>query len=252
MKWSTAVRLAALAAGLSLAASPATAAEPGPLSKEAVEQIVRDYLRQHPEVVVEALTEMERRRREAAQQRSREAIAARRQELVADADAPVAGSPAADVTVVEFFDYQCGYCKRAAPAVKELLRTDPRVRLVYKEFPILGEESRTAARAALAARAQGKYVELHDALMAATAPLTGAEVLRLAGAAGLDVARLEADMKAPAIRAAIDRNLALAQALGINGTPAFVIGGELVPGAAPLDELQRLVEQARRAAAGAK
>jgi protein-disulfide isomerase len=229
-----------------LAAVPArgVAAEP-PLTRAQVEEIVREYLLKHPEVVMESLRAMEERQREAQHQAARAAIAARQGDLLRDAASPVAGNPNGDVTVVEFFDYRCRYCKAVAPTLKQLLAQDPKVRLVYKEFPILGPESLVASRAALAARAQGKYQPFHDALMSATGPLTKAEVLRIAGSVGLDVAALEKAMASPDIDRALEKNRALASALGLRGTPAFVIGTEIVPGAVPLERLKELVARAR-------
>ncbi len=238
------VLIAAMAAGL--AGPVAQAAEPpGELSREAIERIVREYLLEHPEVIMEALQALEERQRTAQRQRASESLNARRSELVGDPATPVGGNPQGDVTVVEFFDYRCGYCKSVAPALKQLVKEDSKVRLVYKEFPILGPESILAARAALAAGGQGKYVALHDALMTASESLTLPVILTIAGQVGLDTARLQKDMESPAILAVIQRNHELAQALGINGTPAFVVGSELVPGAVDLAALKRLVDQAR-------
>jgi protein-disulfide isomerase len=227
------------------AAQPPAPGVPEPALRGTVEQIIRDYLREHPEVVVEALRAAEERRRAAERARVAETVQARRGELLEDPAAPVGGNPRGDVTIVEFFDSRCGYCRRAAPVVKQLLRDDPRVRVVYKELPILGPDSLEAARVALAAHRQGKYAPLHDALMAADAPVTRSSALAAAAALGLDVGRLEQDMGTAAIAEALQRNQELARALGVNGTPAFVIGAEVVPGFADLATLRRLVERAR-------
>lgn len=225
----------------------ATAQEPAaPLSREAVEAIIREYLLKNPELIVESVRALQQRQQAQEQERVTGALAARQAELHQDADSPVAGNPQGDVTVVQFFDYRCGYCKNVAPALRQLLEQDGNVRLVYKEFPILGPDSVIASRAALAARAQGQYVAFHNALMAANGgPLTLAEVLRIARQVKLDTARLQADMEAPEIRALLQRNLALAQELGIRGTPAFVVGADLVPGAMDLAALKELVARAR-------
>jgi protein-disulfide isomerase len=235
----------ALVAGIAASAAPVGAADP-PLSREAVEQIVRDYLIRNPEVVGNALRALEQQREVAERQRRAEALRTYQKELTRDPAAPVAGNPDGDVTVVEFFDYRCGFCKSALPTVQQLLREDPKVRVVYKELPILGPDSLLASRAALAARTQGKYAALHDALMAAREPLTRPAILDIARRAGLDAARLDKDMEAPEILAQIQRNHALAEKIGISGTPAFVIGTELAPGALDLPTLKRLVDQARR------
>jgi len=233
------------AAALLLGSAAAVAAQPAPVPREAIEQIIRDYLREHPEVVVEALRAHEAKLRADEQTRVSRMLEARRQELLADPEAPVGGNPAGDVTVVEFFDYRCGYCRGVAPTLRTLVQGDPRVRVVYKELPILGPDSLVASRMALAARAQGKYTVFHEALMAADGALTRAAALDVARTVGLDTDRLERDMAAPSISAALQRNLDLARALGLNGTPAFVVGTQIAPGALDLDALKRLVEEAR-------
>jgi protein-disulfide isomerase len=235
----------ALIAGIVWSTGPAGAADP-PLSRESVEQIVRDYLIRHPEVVGNALRALEQQREVAERQRRAEALRTYQRDLTRDPAAPVAGNPDGDVTVVEFFDYRCGYCKTVAPTVQQLLREDSKVRVVYKELPILGPDSLLAARAALAARTQGKYAALHEALMAAKEPLTRPAILDIARRAGLDATRLDKDMEAPEILAHIRRNHELAEMIGVNGTPAFVIGTEVAPGALDLPSFKRLVEQARR------
>jgi protein-disulfide isomerase len=148
--------------------------------------------------------------------------------------------------LVEFFDYNCQYCRRVAPTVVELEEADPDLRLVYKEFPILGPGSHFAARAALASRNQGRYVRFHNALMQANEQVTEETVMDIAREVGLDTERLEQDMQDPAIEEAIARNLQLANALGITGTPSFIIGQEVVPGAVDLRTLQGLIARTRR------
>jgi protein-disulfide isomerase len=159
----------------------------------------------------------------------------------------VAGNPVGDVTLVEFFDYHCAYCKRALNAVTAVLGEDPGLRIVYKEFPILGPDSVLAARAALASRNQdpSKYLEFHVALMSTRGRLTQPRILEIARDAGFDAERLVADMASPEINTAIERNIELARSLEINGTPTFVIGDQLVPGAVDLDTLRRLIAEAR-------
>lgn len=241
-------RLAGLLGALAVLGAPVpAAAQTGrpPLDRPAIEAIIREYLLQNPEVIVEAVRVFQERQQAEERQRVAAVLTARRAELFQDAAAPVAGNPRGDVTVVEFFDYRCGYCKSVLPALRQLLEQDRRVRFVFKEFPILGPESVLAARAALAARAQGKYVAFHQALMAQSGPLTLPDILRVAAQVKLDPVRLQADMEAPEIRQAIQKNLALAQELGIRGTPVFVIGDELVTGALELDALKDLVTKAR-------
>ncbi len=228
-----------------LAGGAARAADPPALSREQIEQIVRDTIKKSPEIVIEALQAVENQRREAAHQQAKQNLVVRHDEIVSDPGSPVAGNASGDVTVVEFFDYACPHCKNVVPTVKQLLKEDGKIRLVYKEYPILGPASIVASHAALAARAQDKYLPLHDALMALKEPLTEATIFRVAKQVGLDVDRLKTDMAAPAIEALIEKNYALGQALGINGTPAFVIGGEVAPGAVPLARLKQFVARAR-------
>jgi protein-disulfide isomerase len=215
-------------------------------SREAVERIIREYLLSHPEVLEEALGALQQRRAATERQRQTEALKRHENELLRDPAAPVGGNPGGDATVVEFFDYRCGYCKTVAPVVRQLLQRDRQVRFVYKELPVLGPDSVVASRAALAAVAQGRYAALHDALLDAREPLSRPVVLKIAAQVGLDVGRLEKDMDAPETLALIRRNQELARAIGIRGTPAFVVGGQVVPGAVDLVTLERLVEQTRR------
>jgi protein-disulfide isomerase len=195
---------------------------------------------------MEALQILQQRQRAAEAENLKRTIAERGEEILNDPAAPVGGNPAGDVTLVEFFDYNCPYCRRVAPTVAELEETDSALRVVYKEFPILGPGSQFAARAALAARRQGKYVPFHNTLMQATEQVTEETVMAIARDVGLDTEQLTADMRDPAIQDAIGRNLQLANALGITGTPSFIIGEEVVPGAVDLRTLQSLITRARR------
>lgn len=217
-----------------------------PVWRKGVEKIVEDYIRAKPEVIEQALQSLEKKREAEEQERVKAAIVAKQDELVKDPASPVSGNPAGDVTVVEFFDYRCGYCKRVAGTVAELQKSDARVRVVYKDFPILGEESVYAAKAALAAHAQGKHHAFHEALYAAKTELNPAQVMKIASQVGLNVKKLATDMRNPELDGVIERNRALAKELGINGTPAFVVGKELAPGAIELDAFKKMVEKARK------
>ena len=214
------------------------------LPVEQVEKIVRDYLLREPEIIYQALEELQRRQAEAVAERQRAAVAANRAQLVDQPGDPIAGNPAGDVTVVEFFDYQCQYCRRVVPSLQALLAQDQDLKVVFKEFPILGEASVTAARAALAAREQDRYLPFHFALMGAR-DLSLGSIMALAESVGLDTERLTDDMHSPAIEAQLQANLELARELGIEGTPAFVIGDELIPGAVDKTRLAQLIEEAR-------
>ena len=227
---------------------PASAAEAlSDAQKQAVEQLVHDYLMKNPEVLLESLQAYDAKQRDAHEQLAQKAVASSRDPLERDASTPVGGDPKGDVTVVEFFDYRCGYCKKALPSVQELLKSDGNIRMVFKELPILGPDSVTAAQAALAAWniAPDKYVSLHMALMEARGDLSEARVLDIAKKVGIDPAKLKTAMADPQIKAQLERNAELAQTLQIGGTPAFVIGGKLVPGAVDLATMREMVKAAR-------
>ena len=231
-----------------VAAIPAARADDSftPAQTKAVEQIVRDYLMKHPEVLVEVMQAAEDKMKADKDATARKAIVERRNELINDKTAPVAGNPDGDVTIVEFFDYRCPYCKQVEPSIDALIKQDPKIRVVYKEFPILGPESVYASRIALAARKQGKYSAFHDAMMATKGTINEEVILKVAGTAGVDIVKAKADMNDPDIEALIKRNYALAEALDINGTPAFIVGNKLVAGATDLDGLKQLVAAARQ------
>lgn len=219
---------------------------PTGIDKATIEQIVREYILAHPEVLIEAITEMRRRQEQASADQARKAMLEQREQILNDPTTPVAGNPKGDVTIVEFFDYHCGYCKQVQPSMESLMKEDGKLRFVYKELPILAPESRIAATGALAAQRQGKYLAMHNALMSARGKLDKNRVLQIGKEVGLDVAKLEKDMALPEIGQTIDRNLKLAGELGINGTPSFLIGDELVPGAIDKDEIKKLIDKARK------
>ena len=232
---------AVVAVGAAAAEEPFT-----PEKTSAIEKIVREYILKNPEIIIEAARILRMRKETAARNQTRRTVLARRDELFNDPASPVGGNPQGDVTVVEFFDYQCPYCKRVLPSIQALLAEDGNLRYVFKEFPILGKASVFAARAALAAQRQGKYLEFHMAVMPAKGKLTEARVMRLAKTAGLDVDRLRRDMADGTIDDSIRRNLELASALNVNGTPAFVIGDTVVPGAVDIDTLRSLIARERQ------
>jgi len=210
-----------------------------------VEKILEDYLRNRPELIEQALMSLQTKRQAEEKQRVKAAIAARLDLLVKDPSSPVSGNPKADVPVVAFFDYRCGYCRKVAAAVTQLQKNDANVRLIYKDLPILGEDSVFAAKAALAAHVQGKHHAFHEALYAAKSDLTSAQIMKIASQVGLDARKLAADMKDPRLDAILARNHAVAKDLGINGTPTFVIGDELVTGAIELGAFKDIVARAR-------
>jgi len=241
-----------VAAGLLVAGratAPALVASPGmtvPPDKAALGKSIREYLLANPEVLVEAMQELEHKQDSQRDTQAQKAIQENQRELLRDPDSPIAGNPDGDVTIVEFNDYQCPYCKRAHMAVRSTLASDGKVKLVLKDLPILGEPSRIAALAALAARAQGKHLALHDALMEYGGKIDRDKIMEIAGSTGLDLDRLKKDMDDPRLKQIIERNLALASALGVRGTPAFVVGNQFVPGAVDADALKQLIAEARK------
>ncbi|MGF1630058.1 MAG: DsbA family protein [Kiloniellaceae bacterium] len=252
LKWndfSRSVAALTLVAGLAAAPQTVLGEDVGPAfdakQNEAIEALVRQYLLDHPEVVVEALQLYEQRQQAAEAERQKTVILALADQLNANPEDPVIGNPAGDVTLVEFFDYRCPYCKRMTETLAEMINEDPDLRVVMKEFPILSRESVQAARAALAAQSQGKYEAFHFALMENGGGFSEDEILAVADLVGLDTKRLQDEMQDPALEEVLRNNHALAEKIGITGTPAFVIGDRMIPGAISLDELRARIAEAR-------
>ncbi|MDE4099921.1 DsbA family protein [Phaeobacter gallaeciensis] len=215
------------------------------LDEARVRELVLETIRENPEIVMEAVALLEKQQADAQAETQAEVLRSQRDLIERDPNAPVLGNPEGDVTVVEFFDYNCPYCRRVKPEVRALIEEDPNIRLVYREWPILGDGSVFAAKAALAARAQGKYEEFHWAMMAIKGRAQEATVLRVAEEVGLDLEQLKKDMEAPEVAEHIATSMRLTQALGFNGTPSFVVGDALVPGFVEKDQLSELVSTAR-------
>lgn len=216
-----------------------------PAQQEEIERLVHQYILENPEVILDALRALEQKQAAAAETARGGAIEAAYQDLAWHADSPVVGNPKGDVVIVEFFDYNCGYCRKITEDLFALTEDDGGIRYVLKELPIFGQGSRFAAKAALAAARQGKYAELHLALMTSGVQVDESSTLAIAASIGLDMERLQDDMLDPALDAELERNARLARALGVEGTPAMVIGKTFVPGARPYAELERLVAAAR-------
>jgi protein-disulfide isomerase len=213
--------------------------------RKEIEQIIREYLLANPEVISQALDALQQRESERQQSAAKEGIKANAADLFRSPLDFVAGHPDGKVTVVEFFDYNCPYCKKSHPDVLALEKEQD-VRLVMKEFPILGEGSTFAAKAAIAAKKQGKYWELHTAMMAAPGHIGEKEVLSIAEKVGLDTAKLPKDMDDPDNEAPIKLSHDLAAKLGINWTPTFIIGDQLIPGAIGLPGLETAIGNVRK------
>jgi protein-disulfide isomerase len=216
-----------------------------PAQKSDIEKIVHDYLLEHPEVIRDAIQALQAKEEQSKADAQTMAVRQNKDALFNDPATPVAGNPMGDVTIVEFFDYHCPYCKAVAGPLQKLTEEDKGVRLVMKEFPILGQDSLLASQAALASVPQGKYWEFHQALMEHRGQFDMEVIKSIAAKVGLDPAKLEADMQSDTIKPIISANHDLAQTLDIGATPTFIIGDQVVEGAVPLERLKELIQKAR-------
>jgi protein-disulfide isomerase len=244
-------RLRAAAGALALAgivAAPAHAqnAALSDAQKKEVRALVREYILANPEIITEAVSLLQEKEEKAKASKVVAAINANKAALFSPPEGTVLGNPKGDVTLVEFFDYNCGYCKQVYPTLMEALKEDGKVKLVVKEFPILGPGSVVASQAALASRKQNKYAQFHMALLSHRGQLNEDSIMKIAADIKLDVKKLREDMKAPEINDVLKKNHQLAQDLGIEGTPAIIVGETLVPGALQKDHLKELIADARK------
>ncbi|MBL4691273.1 MAG: DsbA family protein [Rhodospirillales bacterium] len=215
--------------------------------REKIESVVRDYILENPEIIIQAIQGLREREERDSRDRAQANLVKLQGELLNDPDTPVGANLKGDVTIVEFFDYRCGYCKRVFPDIMKLVDSDKDIRFVYKEFPILGPESVTASKAGLAAWIldKSKYEAFHTEMMTAKGALPESRVMGYAAKSGYDTKALKKIMQEPRINALIEKNMKLARALDINGTPAFIIGNEVIRGAVDLKTLKTLVSKAR-------
>ena len=246
------IPLVRLLAGLAISAFVATAAFAQtitPAQRSEIESVIREYLLKHPEVLEEAMRELEKRQTAAEADKARKAIKDNAQTLFNSPRQVTIGNPKGDVTMVEFFDYNCGYCKRALGDMLDMMKADPNLRVVLKEFPVLGQGSAEAAQVAVAASLQDKsgrkYLDFHQKLLSGRGSADKARALAAAKDAGFDMARLEKDLANPEVKATVEENLKLAEMLGVNGTPSYVVGSDLVIGAVGRDALKEKVNTAR-------
>jgi protein-disulfide isomerase len=243
--------LAAACAALLVIAAPqfARAQSFSSAQKSDIERVVHDYLIAHPEVIQDAMAELERRQTAAEAEKHKVAVKEQAEKLFSSPNQVTLGNPNGNVTFVEFFDYNCGYCKRAMDDMLTLMKDDPKLKVVLKEFPVLGPGSLEAARVAVAVRMQDKtgkkYLEFHTKLLGGRGPADEAHALAVAKDVGMNMAQLENDMKGPEVKATLDEGFKLAEALGLNGTPSYVIGSDVVIGAIGLPGLQEKVNNAR-------
>jgi protein-disulfide isomerase len=220
-----------------------------------IERIIRDYLLKHPEVLQEAIAELDKKQAAAESEKHKAAVKANAKLLFGSSRQVTLGNLQGDVTMVEFFDYNCGYCKRALTDMMELMKADPKLKVVLKEFPVLGPASVEAAQVATAVRMQDrtgkKYLEFHQKLLTGRGQVDRARAVAAAKEVGLDMARLEKDMASDEVRASLAESMELAEKLGLNGTPSYVIGPDVVIGAVGAAALKEKVEAARACAAKA-
>ena len=231
-----------------LSAAPAMAADPGftPDQRREIVQVIREAMRDDPSILREAITALQAAEQARAEADTKQRIAVKRQSLVANAADPVAGNPTGDVTLVEFYDPRCPYCRRMLPSVAAMIQKDHGLRVVYKDIPVLGPASVMESRAILAAMRQGAYGRMQEALMNNPAQPSAAMIAETARTIGLDAARLAADMASPAVSQQIEANMSLARELKVDGTPVFVVGNTFIPGAVDQPALEAAISQARK------
>ena len=221
-----------------------------PAQAHEIENIVKNYLVQHPEVLQDAMEALDRRQKEADAEKARATIRDNKSTIFNSAHQVVLGNPQGKVTMVEFFDYNCAFCKRAMADMLDLLKTDSDLKFVLKEFPVLGPGSVEAAHVAVAARMQDpsgkKYFEFHQKLLGGRGPADKMRALAVAKDVGFDMTRLEKDMNSDEVKTTIEENMKLADALGVSGTPTYVVGDEVVVGAVGLDELRAKIKSERK------
>lgn len=240
-----------LASSLALAAVPAAAQENMPLSPkqvDAVKKVVRDYLMEHPEVLTEALEALREKMRAQAESDALKMVEARRDEIFQNPDDPVGGNLKGDVVVVEFFDYNCGFCKQTFDSTWDAIKADGKTKFVLKEFPILGPDSVLASRVALVAKAQSpaKYDEIHRTFMKFRGRLDEKTIYRLAGEAGMNVEQLKKDVGGAEIDRQLKKVGELARALEIGATPTFIVGDRILSSALDQPTLKQLIDNARK------
>jgi protein-disulfide isomerase len=232
------------------AAVPAAAQDFSAAQRGEIEKIIKDYLLKHPEVLQEAMAELEKKQAVAESEKARSAIKNNSEAIFNSARQVTLGNPQGDVTFVEFFDYNCGYCKRALSDMMELIGKDPKLKVVLKEFPVLGPGSVEAAQVAVAVRMQDKtgrkYLEFHQKLLTGRGQIDKAKALAAAKEIGLDMARIEKDLKSDEVGKTLEESMKLAEALGLNGTPSYVIGNDVVVGAVGLAQLTQKIQAARQ------
>ncbi|MCA1426293.1 MULTISPECIES: DsbA family protein [unclassified Bradyrhizobium] len=231
------------------AAVPASADSFSDSQRTEIEKIIKNYLVSHPEVLEEAMAELSKRQAAAETQKHQASIAQNAEAIFNSPRQVVLGNRDGDVTFVEFFDYNCGYCKRAMDDMLTIMKSDPKLKVVLKEFPVLSQGSVEAAQVGVAVRMQDpsgkKYLDFHQKLLSGRGAADKARAMQAAKEAGLDTARIEKDIASPEVRATLEENFKLAEAMGMNGTPSYVIGKQIVIGAVGVESLKEKIGIAR-------
>lgn len=239
--WAVAGMLLAGVAGAALAAGPTAAV---PTDKAAIEKIVRDYILNHPEIIPEAMTRMQTRE-------VTRLLDSNRKDIETPFAGAVAGNPKGDVSVVVFFDYACPYCRQGHADVAKLAASDPGIRVVYRDFPVLSPASEEAAMASLSAAQQGKYTRFHNAMFENPGKVAHERTIAMVRTAGMSEMQTAKDLNAPVLKAEIKKNLELGRALGLTGTPSYIVGNQILSGAVGYDKLKEAVAEARKPATSA-
>ncbi|GJM02288.1 MAG: outer membrane protein [Rhodomicrobium sp.] len=236
-----------LASALLMVSAPLQAKTYDAEEKAAIKDVVKEYLLENPGIIREALEELERRTAEEERNRQQKLISENKDLLVNPEYSHVAGNKDGDVTVIEFFDYNCPYCRQSLKDIVKLMENDKNVKIVLKEYPILGEASKVASLAALASRKQGKYMEYHTALLSAKGRINKSSIISIAKKVGLDIDQLEKDMVSKEVENELQKNIDVGIKLGINGTPTFIFNDRVVPQVLPYEAMQQVIAKLRKA-----
>ncbi len=238
LSMATTLALTLAGAGMGAGAAMAAGQSAQPANRAEIEAIIRDYILNHPEIIPEAVARLE-------QAEARKALAANRAAIETPFPGAVAGNPKGDVKLVVFFDYACPYCRQGHADVQKLIAADPQLQVIYRDFPVLSPASSEAAMASLSAATQGKYTSFHNAMFESPGRVSLARTMGIVKGVGLSEAKVTGDLNNPALRAELDRNLALGRALGLTGTPSYVVGNRILSGAVGFDQLKAAIATAR-------
>jgi protein-disulfide isomerase len=224
----------------------ATSASFTDAQKTELEKIIRETLEKNPDIIMNAAQAYQQKQALDAEKKAAEAVVKSKDKLFNNPKDGVDGNPKGTIQIVEFFDYNCGFCKKAHEPIKELIKTEKDVKIIYKQLPILAESSKTAAKAVLAAGLQGKYVPMHDAVLDHKGAIDESSLMSIATKAGVDKDKMKKDMEGSEVAAQLSASMELGSEIGARGTPTFVFGDKVVPGAISLDEMKKIIEEMRK------